>query len=233
MSNQVRYIGLNAIYDNNGDVNRGDNIKHGTLAVTSYNKKRSIIRKTNIVEIETFLNCVKKELFSKKLVKVYPKIPRQVQNAIGTLFKKEIVITQEDKGPKFVILDVDDYIDPMMTAIGKESLIQIDSDGILLYEGQLLQWILMHSEVIGNQWIKKLKLKELTIHQYGPAELYGIIKTHKVNYHRKPLRVITSGTRYILNGLDDFIFKHIKPLLKFINYMVIDTKTHIVITWII
>ena len=94
----------------------------------------------------------------------------------------------------------------MMKAIGKEDIIKVDTDGINICRARLEQWLSRFHPSLNQKWIDWFVLKEPYKYRYQPANLYGIIKTHKSNYYKKPMRVITSGTNYILNNLDGFVF---------------------------
>ena len=121
--NQLRFNAISKLYPHAHDYKDiDDRFTESYINNIPRNKnKKSQIPKTNISTLETFINCIKNELFKNKIKYLPTKPEHDIGDAINSLFKSDTILLREDKGPKFVLLDRLDYIKRMEKAIIKSN----------------------------------------------------------------------------------------------------------------
>lgn len=209
---------------------------------------KSVIRGTDCKELELFINHVRNNLFQEPLFNTKDRlnISKLEYKGYCDLRKmKGVIVTKQDKGDRFVVLEYDDYVSRMIAGLNKTNWIRCNDDGILNGAMLLLAYIAEYKDFLlglkfdglfrdGNKinynlhikyrnWYEFLVPFQPYYYHYNTSQLYGLVKTHK-KVKVKPLRIITSSICNILKPLDLFIYNNIRMLINECRYLALDTK---------
>ena len=129
---------------------------------------------------------------------------------------KDIVITLQDKGSRFVIPDRTNYIDKVESNLNDGSFDLLSSDPSSYYQ-IVKDW---RVKWVNNDEITQ-PLLDCIINSYAkPGKSYGLIKTHKPN---NPIRLITSVNETAVKNLFLFTEYFLYPCVKKEPQIFIDT----------
>ena len=131
---------------------------------------------------------------------------------------KDIVIRNQDKGSRFVLLNSMDYVDKM------EDYLNDNPSLCTLYEDPT-DTFLQRVSAWSQNWLSKGEINDtvvdfVTNHSAQPAKNYGLVKTHKPGCK---FRVTTAGSNSATIHLSAFTEKFLGPLARSQEHILVDT----------
>ena len=146
-------------------------------------------KETKYKSLETFTENMEKELFNPKNVKIARSNLRKNEKKALKEIKSwgEKVVSIQDKGSRFVILENEVYEKKIQQQIDRSSFKELKDDPSKLFQQKINNWIekWYAKKVIYNSW------KDfISCDSPSAGKMYGLVKTHKPN---NPVRIITSG----------------------------------------
>ena len=194
----------------------GHHLPPADVAAMNPAKKKSSWRppKCSLVEVETFLNKVEGDLFSHTGCRaVDDNLSVHERTALSEwrkehLFNTEddLVIRQQDKGNRFVVVDKATDIEKAVVQIGKSSFRELSSDPTSDYIELVRKW--------SDKWFKKNAIdkvwKDFVVNELAqPGKNTPLYKTHKTG---TPVRLLTTGCNTAIENLSKFLEFHSAPL---------------------
>ena len=184
--------------------------------------------KSNVPEVETFLNKVERDIFScTKSKKVKDNLTHEERTTLKNWRKDELfnkdsenLLRLQDKGKRFIYVDKETDIIKTEEQINDSNFINIRNDRTSSHIDKVRQWV--------NKWHKKKQIsddwKEYILNENAtPAKNTPLYKTHKEN---TPVRVITSGCNTAIENLSIFVDKICLPLAQ-TNVTLIKDTSHL------
>ena len=181
--------------------------------------------KSSIPEVETFLNRVESDLFSHtKRKRVDDNLSREERSALTSwrknhLFNAEsdLIIRQQDKGNRFIIVDKDTDIQKANEQIQRSSFQVVNHDPTLDHVERVKQWT--------EKWLEKNEIdknwKDFILNEEAqPGKNSPLYKTHKDN---TPVRLLTTGCNTAIENLSRFLEVHSAPLTTQLPSRIKDT----------
>ena len=170
--------------------------------------------KCSIPEVETFLNRIETDLFSyTKRRRVDDNLTEEERSALNSWRKNhlfnldsDLIIRQQDKGNRFIIVDKETDIRKANEQIERSSFQVLDHDPTRDHIEQVRQWT---EKWVGRNEVDK-NWKEFIINEDAqPGKNTPLYKTHKPN---TPVRVSTTGCNTAIENLSRFLEVHSAPL---------------------
>ena len=181
--------------------------------------------KSTIPELETFLSLIEREIFSNtKRRKVEDNLSELERKALNTwrknnLFNEnpELLIRQQDKGNRFVLIDKITDVNKAEEQIQKSSFRELHHDPTLEHLKKVMEWVeKWHAKgQITEQW-KNFIIKN----EAQPGKNVPLYKTHKDNI---PARLLTSGCNTAIENASIFLEKQCAPLTADLPSRIRDT----------
>ena len=170
--------------------------------------------KCSIPEVEVYLNKVERDLFSHtKRKRIDDNLTEPERHALKKwreehLYNQDsdLIIRQQDKGNRFIIVDKETDISKAEEQIQRSSFRTIDYDPTLDHVESVKKW--------AAKWLEK---KEITAdwvdfivnEDAQPGKNTPLYKTHKEN---TPARLLTTGCNTAIENLSRFLEVHSAPL---------------------
>ena len=179
----------------------------------------------SISEVETFLNRIETDLFSyTKRKRVDDNLTQGERLALNDWRKdhlfnldSDLIIRQQDKGNRFIIVDKETDIQKADEQIQRSSFEVVNHDPTLDHVEQVKQWT---EKWIGRNEIDK-NWKDFIINEEAqPGKNTPLYKTHKQN---TPVRLLTTGCNTAIENLSRFLEVHSAPLTEDLPSRIKDT----------
>ena len=206
-----------------------ENVSHNTSPDTFQPpKKPSSWRapKSKVPEVETFISCVEKDLFSSTNVKPsYDNLSRLERSSLDTwrkeyLFKPDgnLVMRLQDKGNRFVLVDKPTDMEKAKEQIARSAFRQLDADPTNEHVERVSEW--------ARKWVKKKEISkewgEYVINTDAvPGKNATLYKTHKQG---NPVRLLTTGCNSAIENLSRFVERVCAPLTEHIPSRIKDNS---------
>ena len=181
--------------------------------------------KSTIPEVETFLNRIESDLFSQtKRKRVDDNLTREERSALNNWRKdhlfntdSDLIIRQQDKGNRFIIVDKETDIQKAEEQIQRSSFQEVNVDPTNDHIEKVRRWT---EKWVGRKEIDK-NWKEFIINEEAqPGKNTPLYKTHKNN---TPVRLLTTGCNTAIENLSRFLEIHSAPLTTHLPSRIKDT----------
>ena len=127
------------------------------------------------------------------------------------------MISVQDKGSRFVVLDTNSYIEKVEHQINRSSFDKLDADPSPKFKEKVNNWLEKWLDNITHEWKKFIRPDN-----YNADKMYGLVKTHKAD---NPVRIITSVCNTVIEKLSILVEKTLYPLADRLNSKIKDTNT--------
>ena len=125
------------------------------------------------------------------------------------------VIHVQDKGSRFVVLDINSYIEKVEHQINRSSFDKLDADPSPKFKEKVNNWLEKWSDNITSEWKEFVRPDNC-----NAGKMYSMVKTHKAD---NPMRVITSGCNTVVEKLSILVEKTY-PLADRLNSKIKDSN---------
>ena len=119
------------------------------------------------------------------------------------------VISVQDKGSRFVVLDTNSYIEKVEHQISRSSFDKRDADPSSNFKEEVNNWLEKWLDIITNEWKEFIRPDN-----YNAGKMYSMVKRHKAD---NPVRAITSVCNTVVEKLSILVEKTLYPLADGLN----------------